>query len=275
MSRLPQFLAVERGLALVTFHRYPLTCFARPGSTQYATIANLLSDRSSHGLAQDLASLVAKAHAQGLPFRVDELNSVACAGKRGVSDTFASALWALDSLFELARAGVDGVNIHTLPGARYQPFAVFHAGGRWVAIVRPEYYGLLMFARAAPLGSRLLPINAMAGSPVKIWATLGPDERVRFVLINKSASSSQVLLRVPGFAGAATVEQLVAPSLAATSGVTLGGQSFGQVTPTGTLSGPPMATVLHPVFGLYAVSVPAATATMLTLGPVDNSPYAR
>ena len=37
----------------------------------------------------------------GCPFRLDELNSASCAG-RGVSDTFASALWVLDTLFNLA-----------------------------------------------------------------------------------------------------------------------------------------------------------------------------
>ena len=41
-----------------------------------------------------------------------ELNSVTCGGLRGVSDSFATALWAPDALFEMLRAGVDGVNIH-------------------------------------------------------------------------------------------------------------------------------------------------------------------
>ncbi len=31
------------------------------------------------------------------------MNSVACGGKAGVSDTFASALWALDALVAVAR----------------------------------------------------------------------------------------------------------------------------------------------------------------------------
>ena len=43
------------------------------------------------------------------------MNGVSCGGTRGVSDTFASALWVLDTLFEMARLGVSGINIHSVP----------------------------------------------------------------------------------------------------------------------------------------------------------------
>jgi hypothetical protein len=266
MARLGRFLTTERGLGLVTFHRYPLSCFAHRGSPKFATIANLMSDHASHGLAQEVAPFVAMAHAQGVPFRVDELNSVSCAGRHHVSDTFASALWALDSLFELARVGVDGVNVHTLPGAPYQPFTFSHRGGSWEGSVRPEYYGLMMFAHAVPPGSRLLPINAPVGGRVKLWATIAPDRTIRFVLINKGMSSRHVVLPRPsGFTGTATLERLVAPSLGATNGVTLGGKTFGRVTRTGTLSGPPGVATIHAFFGMYATTLPPASATMLTV----------
>src|SRR5205807_8152509 len=61
-------------------------------------------------------------HGAGLPLRVDEINSVACGGAAGVSNTFASALWALDTMFALVRTGVDGVNVHTFQGATYRLF---------------------------------------------------------------------------------------------------------------------------------------------------------
>ena len=121
-----------------------------PGSSDYPTLANLLSPLASRGLTQGLAPYVATAHEHGAAFRIDELNSVACGGKSGVSNTFASALWALDALFASARTGTDGVNIHTFPGARYGLFTFRRMGSEWSASVRPEYYGLLMFAQAAP-----------------------------------------------------------------------------------------------------------------------------
>ncbi len=40
-----------------------------------------------------------------MTFRVDEMNAITCAGTPGVSDTFASALWVLNALFAMDRAG--------------------------------------------------------------------------------------------------------------------------------------------------------------------------
>ena len=103
--------------------------------------------------------MIAYAHKHGATVRIDELNSVACAGQPGVSDTFASALWMLDTLFAMARSGVDGVNIHTLPTASYRPFEFRRIRGRWLATVEPEYYALLMFEQAAPPGSHMLNLT--------------------------------------------------------------------------------------------------------------------
>ena len=106
----------------------------RPRVARYPSVANLLSDRSASGLADALAPYVAAAHADGLEFRVDELNSAAlagCLGRRGVSDTFASALWMLDTLFNMASVGVDGVNVHSLPGAAYEPFTFERTRAGW------------------------------------------------------------------------------------------------------------------------------------------------
>ena len=135
----------------LTIHRYPLrNCFVAPDSPQYPTVPNLLSSYSTAAMAAGIARYVQLAHDAGRKLRIDELNSVACHGKRGVSDTFASSLWVLDALFALARDGVDGVNLHTLPHSAYQLFAFSHAGGRWSAAVAPVYYGLYLFSQAAP-----------------------------------------------------------------------------------------------------------------------------
>ena len=62
------------------------------------------------------------------------MNSASCKGTPGVSDTFASALWALDALFNMASVGVDGVNFHMLPGSAYELFTVSQDGaGNWQA----------------------------------------------------------------------------------------------------------------------------------------------
>jgi hypothetical protein len=265
LSGLPQFLASEPGLGMVTLHRYPLRgCVNDPTSPAYASIANLLSDSSSSGVAQAVAPYVAVARARGVPFRIDEMNSASCSGRRTVSDTFASALWVLDTLFNLASVGADGVNLHTLPGAGYELFTFTHASPGWQAFVHPEYYGMLMFAGAFPAGAQLLPVTAPSG-PVKVWATRAPDSTTRVVLINKDVSSSYaVQLQMPGLVGNATLEWLQAPSASATSGVTLGGQTFGPQTGSGLLAGPGQLDQASALLGSYSLELPPASAVLLT-----------
>lgn len=265
MAGLSRFLKVQRRLAVVTFHRYPMDCFARPGQPSYASIANLLSDTSSRGLADGVEHYVSIAHAQHLPFRLDELNSVSCGGKQGVSDTFASGLWLLDTLFEMVRVGVDGVNVHTLPHAAYEPFAFTLTDGFWQAAIHPSYYGMLMFTQAAPPGSRLVSTINRVGSELKVWSTIGRDGRVRYVLINKGARQERMSLRISGSSSTATVERLIAPGPTATSGVTLGGQSFEEPTSTGALAGPSsVSTIPRTGSGGFVVSLPAYSATLVT-----------
>jgi hypothetical protein len=272
MVRLSRFLATEPHLSLVTFHRYALNaCRVPRRSPSYPTIAALLADSASHGLASGVAPFAAIAHARGLQFRVDEINSVTCGGAPGVSDTFASALWALDTLFELARAGVDGVNVQTSPGGSYQIFTFQQLQGSWQAVVRPEYYGLLMFAEATPRGSRLLSLTGTISSVVKSWATLAPNGVTRVVLINKdTAHAHTARVRPSGAVRSAILERLEAPSVRATSGVTLAGQSFGLTTSTGQLSGTRRTPVVHAAGGVYSVRLPPASAAMLTLYPTNG-----
>ncbi len=51
----------------------------------------------------------------------------------------------MDTLFNLANVGVDGVNLHTLPGAPYEPVTYCKDRSGWHAFVHPSYYGAMMF----------------------------------------------------------------------------------------------------------------------------------
>ena len=266
LSGLGSFINAEPGLNVLTVHRYPLrACLTDPSAPGYPTIPSLLSDQASAGVGQAVGPYVGTAHGSGLAFRVDEMNSASCSGKWGVSNTFASALWVLDTLFNLQSVGVDGVNIHTLPGAAYELFSFKHPKRGWEAFVHPEYYGMLMFTQAFPPGAQLLPVNVSPSGPLKVWATRAPDGKTRVVLINKDPSSAYtVRLQISGMTGAAQLERLQAPSASSKSGMTLGGQSFGAETTTGTLQGSPKTEPVIPVLGNYTVSLPAASAAMLS-----------
>ena len=150
------------------FHRYPLRAAspirARPS---YPSIPNLLSDRVLRRPRAAVAPYVAVAHAHGLPFRVDELNSAASPlpGQPGVSDTFASGAVDARHAVQPGRASASTASTSTrCPAPRTSCSRSAQRGGGWQAFVHPDYYGLLMFAQAFPPGARLLPV-ARAGRP--------------------------------------------------------------------------------------------------------------
>ena len=266
MRQLDRFLAAAPRLGIVTLHRYPLQlCFVRASEAKYPTIPHLLSDGASRGLADSVAPYVRLTHGHGLPLRIDEMNTISCGSDPAVGESFASALWALDATFQMARVGVDGVNIHTFPGATYELFTFTHRAGHWRSVVLPEYYGLMLFAQAAPPGARLLRVVPASAGPVKTWATRARDGHVRIVLINQDGGRRRVVsVRVAGATGAASLERLQAPRLGSRGGVTLGGESFGASTDTGVLGSPrPLSVPL--VGGGYTVSLPPGSAAMLVL----------
>jgi Glycosyl hydrolase family 79 C-terminal beta domain len=264
MADTGEFLAAEPRVGVVTLHRYPVqTCFVAPSSPVYPTVANLLGPAATTGLADGIAPYVPLAHSHHLPLRIDEINTDSCGAAPGVSNAFVSALWALDTLFEMARVGVDGVNIHTYPGATYQLFTFTH-DRRWSASVAPEYYGLLMFAQAAPAGSRLIDTTITNAQGIQVWATRGRAGHTRVVLINESLDRRTVAVSSAA-AGTATLERLRAPRLSSTSGVTLGGQSFGSATTTGLLSGRSGVAKLRAGKGRYEFTLPAESAALVTL----------
>jgi hypothetical protein len=267
-AQLERFLAAEPSVRVATLHRYPLNrCFSKTTSPKFPTVAHLLMPLAGTGLVATLGDAVTVARTAGLPMQIDELNSVGCSGKRGVSDSFASALWVLDELFAMAHDGVAGVNIHTFPGAVYAPFVLTHAGGRWSAAVRPMYYGMLAFADAAPPGARFVPVSVRTAANLTAWATRTSAGRLHVVLVNKSLTRGAVVtLALPARHGAtATLTRLRAPSATARAGVSLGGQSFGPRTFTGQLAGGRQVTVVRAGTRSLVVRVPAASAATLAI----------
>ena len=89
---------------------------------------------------------------------------------------------------------------------------------------------------------------------------------MRITLIKKNpAAEHDVSLSVASATTPGSLETLQAPGVSATSGVTLGGQTFGDETTTGTL--PPLSTTpVAPVAGTYTVPLPAGSAALLTIG---------
>jgi hypothetical protein len=239
-------------------------------------VPNLLTTYASRTLlANGLAGYVKLAHQDGASYRIDEMGSITCNGKPGVSDTMASALWAIDALFSLAAEHIDGVNLHTYPNSSNGLFDFTQSGTTWSAQVHPLYYGALMFAQAAPPGSRLLRVSASGPSDLRSWATSGPGAAVRVMLINDSLTQSATVSVKPP-AGVATapgaLERLTAPSASATRHISIGGRTFGAQTTTGSLQ-QPVTQQVKPVARTFHVTLPAASAVLLSLAPPTAKPY--
>ncbi|HEV7750032.1 MAG TPA: hypothetical protein VGO71_00730 [Baekduia sp.] len=166
----------------VAVHLYALPqCSAPTPSADW-----LMSTAASGDRVAGLAPLAAIARQRGLPLRVSELNSAACGGRSGLSDTHAAALWLADTLFAILRLGVAGADVHTWRGAAYAPFAV--AGAHIVA--RPPLAGMLAFARTAPRGSRLVAATVHGGGDdgVRAWATVDARGTRRVALLAPRAA---------------------------------------------------------------------------------------
>ena len=270
LPHLGPFLSAQPRVKYAMFHLYPLAnCVQRPHGAQAPTIGHVTSLVASTAAAAPLTAAVRTAHARHAALRLDELNSVACGGAAGVSDRLASALWALDMLFALAREGVDGVNIHTFVQAEYRTFRFSRTRGNWSAAVSPLYYGLLAFARMTPPGSRLVQTSLPTDRNLRVWATAAPGGHLHVVLINDSPTKRRtVAIKLPPGETAApiTLERLSGPGgLGAAGSITLGGQGFGASSATGRLAGPLRTGRPRQIRrGIYLLTVPPGSATFLS-----------
>ena len=254
----------SRRLSGVGVHAYPLrTCGRVRRRPARVLISQLLSNRQA---VSRVRRLVGVAAASGAGARVTEANSSVCGGVKGVSDSFATALWATNALFGYFAVGASGVNMHTWTGAFYAPMQFRVEAGRTVGVVHPVYYGMLLFARATAFGAQLVPVTPSRATGTRVWATRTPTGMLRVVVVNGSARMDRrVRVTLPGLTALGSVERLKAPALDAQTGVTLAGKGFGPTTLDGNLVGRHAEATVSPKGNIYAFDVPAASAALLTV----------
>lgn len=264
ISSKPQWLSAVEGLgredpSFLTIHRYAgSTCFPAT-SPFYPTIPGLLNERASFGLGDTIRNAAAFAHSHDQALRIDEINSISCGGNAGVANSFATALWAPDALFELVRDGAASVSWHIRPKALNAPF---HLTGTGTGIdAMPELYGLAVFAQMTRPGARIVSssLSAAGGLHLKAWVVrFGSSLRV--LLINKGPRAANVALHL-GAAGTAFIRRLTAPRIGSSNGVTFGGQRIGT---DGLWHGHRVQTVIHGRAGVYGVAVPGYSAALVS-----------
>ena len=140
-------------LASLSLHRYATsTCHDK-----VVTAADLLSDAATRDKIDAYRRYITKSNSLGVPFVIGEGNTASCGGQKGVSDTLAAALWSLDFLPTLSKAGCHRMNFHGGPGGAYPPISFITGSGHLQ--VRPLYYGLYLFSQLVANHSRWLESN--------------------------------------------------------------------------------------------------------------------
>ena len=210
-------------LSLLTDHYY-----RGSGKEPGSAIDKLLTPDSR--LLNNLEMMQAASRITGIPFRIAECNTFT-GGVPGASDSYASALWSLDFLFECAQGGARGVNFHGGgPKASYSPLMDDNTN---VVAVRPEFYGILLFTlagsgtvyrtkiSAGSLNASAYAVKTLAGTSVVILNKDNFQNLHATVELPQNVKSANLMVlsqRSPGTAG---------PDLSANSGVTIQGATVG------------------------------------------------
>ncbi len=195
----------------------------------------------------------------GLPFRLAETNSCYQGGKPGVSDTFASALWGADLMYQLASEGGEGINFHGGGYGWYTPIAGTREDG---FVARPIFYGMLLFEQAGPGQLIEAQVEAADQNPLLTAYALRADNgQNKVVLFNKNSDRG---VRVNINAGQAVenvkVLRLHAPRVDDTTDVTFGGAPVGANGAWSAAREERLAVQNESV----ATDLPAASAVLMT-----------
>jgi hypothetical protein len=241
-------------IVLLTQHYYV-------ANGQLATSTMNLLLAPNPGLATELKGLATAATANGIAggYRLSECNSFYNGGAPGVSDGYGTALWVIDFLFANAQNGSSGINLHGGGnGPGYTPIADSNAA---VVGARPEYYGMLLFAKAGQ-GSVYTTTGSLTTPNFSAYAVGASGATTSVVLSNKDATTTvRATVDVGAALTSAQATRLSGPSLSATSGVTLGGvaiEADGGFTP----NAPETLAIAGSTFEVY---VPPASAVLVAV----------
>ena len=258
---------IDQRPAILTGHHYALGCAAQPPPS----IERLLSRRTQQLEEASLPGYVDVARAFETPLRLDEINNISCGGVAGISDAFASALWAVGYLTQAMAAGVAGVNLHGNPSncAGYTPLCAPTSRDLAAGVLypQPEWYALLM--AKALIGERPLPTITipMAKVNLRLAALLAGDGTLHVVIVDDDPPGARgvlVRLRADRRFNGASVLALTAPSPAALVGVHLAGHV---VAPERPWSPPAVLPRVPNEHGVISVAINPSSAALLTLTP--------
>jgi hypothetical protein len=246
--------------ALLTGHLYGASkCSAVPPTPPF-----LLSQHVHRREERALGELSNVARRYGTAVWLAETNNVSCRGQPGVSNTYSTALWALDLLTRILRSPFVGAAFHGFvqQPAGYSPIAALSPAElqQGMLSAQPEWYALLLAHELQ--GDRRLPVKlGDGGLNVAAWAGRTPRGDLHVLIENEQRTSLSVGLPNRTGARSASILELAAPSLTATEGVTLGGAS---VATDGTWARPAPLPHAVPSHGSFEIAVAPMSAVLIT-----------
>jgi len=239
-------------VVLLTQHYY-----RGDGKAATSTLAELLQPDPALIAMLDALSVASTTNHLAHGYRLAEANSFYNGGAPGISDGYGTAIWVLDFLFTNALHGSAGVNFHGGGnGTGYTPIA---DNKSVVVEARPDYYGMFLFAQAGQ-GDLYATTVTIAGVNFSGY-TLGlADGTTSVVLVNKDeVQTVRATIALGKAAASAALTLLTGPSLASTTGFTVGGAV---IASDGSWTAEPTSAV--PVTGAtLVVDVPPASAALL------------
>ncbi len=258
----------DSSILLICGHFYP---GARTGNGTNADIDFLLDPTrlttGSNSYPLYYSQFPSTAVSDSEVFRLEETNSISSQGEAGVSNVYASTLWALDYSHWWAMKNAQGLNFHTGATSVYDPIMPTTLAAGYTA--EPIAYGIKAFG----LGSTGENVSTVIGSNpnginITAYGVLDPATGNLFVtIINKEhftgARNSTVTLGPGATYSGGQVWNLrqTAGDVTATTGVTLGGAAIaGDGSWNGTSS-----PISPSSSGTFTVSVPAASAVIVQL----------
>lgn len=261
-------------LAFIAQHDYP-GGDARRATNSAAARDKILSAAIDEHYAKFSSGFVRSVLSNALPYRLEEANSFYDGGALDVSDTFASALWALDYQWWWAANGASGINFHTgdKVAARDENkpcrYAVFWTSPHGYN-VHPIGYALKMFSLGAR-GALVFPeVENQDNLNVAVYVAVESKNDFRITLINRehgqSSRAAEIVLN-PGFAqGQARALFLSAPGndVAAKTGITLGGAD---IQDDAMWRGKWKKLPMPGAGGQFKLKLPAASAALVEILP--------
>lgn len=231
-------------LVMITQHSYPFGCsYKNPGTKDVTKLIPIDMAAAREKMLSPAAWTIYEEIRKGMAdavtgtpiaFRLTEVNSYWFSGLKGASDSYASALWAVDYLHWWTAHGAQGLNFHTgdrtggaisLP-CRYAAFV--SAAGAYA--MRPLAYGMKLFDLGGHGTHLPVTLSSAPEQGLVAYATQTGDKTIAVTLINtahgEGATNTTVQIRLdtPLTTSEAQVVFLTAPNgdIAAKSGMTLG-----------------------------------------------------